>query len=96
MQLDYASKEILYRLIRQFLNDELNVDDFCSNFSNIYNLEVDYNLLTGLERQKFKELAVLTSRFSPFEEDLKKYDCYFNEQQVRLKVMEVNHDLKTK
>ncbi|TCL71551.1 self-protective colicin-like immunity protein [Hydrogenispora ethanolica] len=83
------SKERLYHLIRLLVKNQCEIKSFCNDFTDLYNLEIDYQTLTREEQMKFKELAMITSRFSPFEDDLLNYDCYYSEQQIRDKVQEV-------
>lgn len=80
-------------LLRGFLQGELDAQSFSEQFSDVYNLEVDYATLNVLERKEFRALMVVASRFSPFEEDLINYDCYFGEHQLREKAKEVCHNL---
>ena len=83
------SKDKLYYLIIQFFNGNYNAKDFSEQFSDIFNLEIDYSTLTDVEKKVFGDLSTITDRFSSNESDLKKYDCYFDEQQVKDKVEEV-------
>ena len=83
------SKEKLYYLLEKYLKGDYSTKLFSELFSDTYNLETDYDSLSVLEREFFSELSIITGRFSPFEDDLKKYDCYYNEEQVKEKVKEV-------
>lgn len=45
--------------------------------------------MSAKEQKLFGELSEITSRFSPFEEDLKEFDCYFYENDVERKAKAV-------
>lgn len=91
MDIDYSKK--LYQLIQDYLNKQIDTETFSNDFTVIYNLHVDYDSLSTKELKLFGELSEITSRFSPFEEDLKKYNCYFNANDVEKKAKEVLKEL---
>lgn len=72
-----------------YLNKKIDTETFSDNFTIIYSLHIDYDTLSPVEHKLFNELDEITSRFSPFEEDLEKYDCYYSESDVEKKVKEV-------
>ncbi|EAR66174.1 hypothetical protein B14911_10582 [Bacillus sp. NRRL B-14911] len=82
-------KKKLYELLNDYLEKKIGTETFSNDFTLIYNLHVDYDILSAEENKLFGELSGITSRFSPFEEDLKKYDCYYNENDVERKAKEV-------
>lgn len=79
----------LYQLLDDFLAKKIDTESFSNDFTLIYGLHVDYDLLNDEEQKLFGELSEITSRFSPFEEDLKEYDCYFTENDVEKKAKKV-------
>lgn len=64
-------KERLYWLIELLQHNEIELPRFCDEFSYTYNIDLDYDELTELESEMFRNLTDVTSRFSPFEEDHK-------------------------
>ncbi|AYB38245.1 magnesium and cobalt transport protein CorA [Brevibacillus laterosporus] len=64
-------KERLYWLIELLQQNEIELPKFCDEFSYTYNIDLDYDELTELESEMFRNLADVTSRFSPYEEDHK-------------------------
>jgi hypothetical protein len=88
------SKEKLYYLIDLYIQGKYDTKTFCELFSDTYNLETDYNSLNSNEKVLFRGLSKMTGRFSPFEDDLKNYNCYYNEQQIKSKVEEVINKLR--
>lgn len=76
-------REQLYQLIRDYLNKKTDTETFSNKFTIIYNLHIDYDNLYAKERESFSELSEMTSRFSPFDEDLKEYDCYYDAETVK-------------
>lgn len=72
----------LYFILENYINKKYSTEYFCDQMYELFDLEVDSNELTKLEYDSFKGLSEVTSRFSPFDEDLKKYDCYYSEEQV--------------
>ncbi|ELK43837.1 hypothetical protein BAG01nite_39800 [Brevibacillus agri] len=77
-------KERLYWLIELYQQNEIELPRFCDEFSYTYNIDLDYDELTELEREMFRNLAGIASRFSPFEEDHKlDPKAFYKEEDVR-------------
>lgn len=87
MEEKYLKK--LYQLLEDYLDKKIDTEIFSNDFTLIYDLHVDYDILSAEELKLFGELSEITGRFSPFEEDLKNFDCYFNETDVEKKAKEV-------
>ncbi len=85
-----TAKEKLYYLLRAYLKGEYNTKTFSDVFSYTYYFESNDEAFTDQEKELFDRLAVMTDRFSPYEEDLKNPNAFFNEQQVREKVEEIS------
>jgi hypothetical protein len=83
------AKEKIYYLIREFKKGNYDINIFCDEVTNVYNLELNFNDLSELEKKYFSELIILTSRYSPYENDLKIPNAFFNDSQVRVKVDEI-------
>ncbi len=79
----------LREILSNFIRGSMGIDEFCDSFTVYFNQETDYATLTDIEQSSFGELCDITARFSPFEEDLEKYDCYYSSEQVRAKATEV-------
>ncbi|WP_196595369.1 colicin immunity domain-containing protein [Pectinatus frisingensis] len=88
-----TAKEKIYYLITQYKKGKYDTNTFCDQFTVIYDTEVDYDTLSKIENRLFYELSTITSRFSPYEEDLKIPNIYYGEQEVRSKVDEVMNKL---
>lgn len=84
-----TEKEKLYYLLTEFNKGNYDIKTFCDQFTEIYDLELDYESLTNLEYQLFHDLKVMTARFSQYEEDLKMPNVYFSAEQVIAKINEV-------
>lgn len=83
-----ARKQLLY-LLENYYKGNYTTEVFADEFSRIYDQETDYDLLSNKEHELMRELSTITGRFSPFEEDLKIPNAYFNEKDVRQKATEV-------
>ncbi|CAD5898169.1 hypothetical protein [Carnobacterium maltaromaticum] len=83
------NKEKLYFLIHSLIQESYDIKLFCKEFSQIYDLELDYTTLTALENNLFNELSELTGRFSDNAEDLKIPNVYYSEQDIRDYVSEI-------
>lgn len=91
-----SDKKRLYWLIDQYLLGQIKSQDFCYEFHDCYDLELDLDSLTELEHKIFSDLSLVAGRFSSFEKDLKKYPAFFfNEEQLREKVQEAVAKLKS-
>lgn len=83
------AKEKIYYLIREFKKGNYDINIFCDEITNVYNLELNFDDLNELEKKYFGELIIFTSRYSPYENDLKIPNAFFNDSQVRVKVDEI-------
>ena len=88
-----SPKEKIYYLIREYINGNYETEIFCDEYTQIFNIELDYDTLNEEQYKLLEELSVFTARFSPFEEDLKIPNVYFSEEQVVTKVKEVYNKL---
>lgn len=87
-------KRRLYWLIDQYLLGKLDARAFCDEYYYCYDLELDTNLLSKLEKNVFSGLSGLINRFSEFPEDLKNHPgTYFNEEQLFKKACEAKQRL---
>jgi hypothetical protein len=73
-----TNSKALYYLLEQYLCDKINTDTFCDKFTTTYGLETEYEKLSTEEHQLFSNLWDFTKRFSPYEEDLKLPNVYYN------------------
>lgn len=86
-------REQLLYLIEEYYKGKYSTEAFTDEFNRIYDLEIDYNLLTNKEHKLMKELSIITGRFSSSEEDLKISNAYFSEEDVKNKASEVYFQL---
>lgn len=82
-------KEQLYYLINQFCKGSYTANDFCSEFTRIFDLETDDQDLSQKEYQCFYELSDMAARFSDNEEELKIPNLYFSELEILNKTKRV-------
>lgn len=88
-------KRRLYLLMEQYLLNRITARIFCDEFYYCYDLDLDSNTLNEQEQKAFKELAIVTNRFSEFKEDHEKYPgTYFDEAKLKKKIIETNDILK--
>ena len=89
-------KKYIYHIINQYLSGEITIGQFCDEFYYCYDKELDYDTLTEKEDKLFGEISAISSRFSPFIEDLIKYPGpFFTEGDLSSKIKEVSELLKT-
>ena len=87
-------KHRLYQIIQQYLSKKIDASTFCDEFYYSYDLELDCDTLTSDENQAFDELSNITSRFSNFEEDHKKYPgVFYTELELKKKIVETKNRL---
>ena len=91
-----TGKEKLYYLLVEFQKGNYDIRTFCDQFSEIFELETNYDSLNKVEYQLFNDLETKTARFSEFEEDLKIPNVYFSAEQVKKKINEVLSQLSIK
>lgn len=79
----------LETLIQTFLENEIDVKSFTDDFTLIYGQETDFERLEPKKYKLFRELNAVTSRFSPYQDEIEKYNAHYSENDVRLKAKEV-------
>jgi hypothetical protein len=90
-----TDKRRIYQLIEMYLAEKIDEAAFCSDFVPSYDLELDYDTLTEEEHSAFSELGKVASRFSEFEEDIKKYPgIYFTKEELKKNIIETKEKLK--
>jgi hypothetical protein len=78
-----------------YLSGKITADVFCNEFYYSYDLEIDCDVLTGIEKIAFAGLSPIVARFSEFEEDHIKYPkAYFTEQELKQKILETKEYLQ--
>lgn len=83
------AKEKLIYLVKEYIKGNYDTNTFCDQFTLVYDIETDYEVLTEQENVLFSQITQYTSRFSQYEEDLKIPNMYYNEKDVSDKVKEV-------
>jgi hypothetical protein len=79
-------KEKLYYMLNSYINGEYDAKTFCEIFSDTYHQDLDVEDLNIKEKKLFKELSLLIERFSPYEDDLQKFEYYIGEEKIKEKV----------
>ena len=87
-------RDKLWELIAALVNNACNIQQFCDDFSRIYNLEIDYKILSDEEKDQFGDLCDMADRFSDDEDDLALPNVYFSEKQIRDRAQEIYQSLK--
>jgi hypothetical protein len=89
-----ADKRRIYELINMYLDKKIDEANFCKEFLIFYDLYLDYETLSTEERTAFSELGKIASRFSEFEEDIKKHPgIYYTKEELNEKTVEVKNNL---
>lgn len=78
-----SGKEQLYYLLKHVKIGDYDINTFCDLFTNIFNLETDKSTLELREKRVFAELEKYTCRFSPYEEDLKIPNAFYDEKVIK-------------
>ena len=89
-----TDKEKLWYLINGVLNDTYDIKTFCSEFTRIYDLEVDYEQLSEQENSEFGDLCEMTGRFSDDDDELKMQNMYYSKENILEKARYVKQKLK--
>ncbi len=88
-------KRRLYWLLEQYLSGRIDGNTFCDEYYYCYDLELDYDTLSDKERKAFRDLSLVSGRFSSIKEDIKRYPgTYFTEENLRKKVQETREKLQ--
>ena len=88
-----TEREQLWYLINGVLNYKYDVKTFCSEFTRIYDLEVDYDELPDEENVEFADLCEMAARFSDDEKELGIPNMFFSEENILEKVRCVKEKL---
>ena len=79
-----TKKQQLYNLLAAFSCNEYDVKTFCKAYEEVFYPDIPKDELNAFELSKFETLGNIVVRFSPFEEDIKKYPkTYHTEDYVR-------------
>ena len=89
-----TEKEQLWYLINGVLNGSYDIKTFCSEFTRIYDLEVDYEKLSEQENSEFRDLCEMAGRFSDDEEELKIPNMYYSKGSILDKARYVKQKLE--
>lgn len=89
-----TGKEQLRYLVNGVLNGSYDVKTFCSEFSKIYNLEIDYDQLSEEENIEYEHLCEMTDRFSDDDEELKIPNMYYSTEKILDKAQQVKQALE--
>ncbi len=93
-------KEQLYYLIRHVKLGDYDINTFCDLFTDLVNLEMWKEAFAEEEKAIFGELNKYTSRFSPYEEDLKLPNVFYDEktlmEQIDIAIEKLGIDLSSK
>lgn len=84
-----TEKEELWYLINGLLEGTYTVKTFCSEFTRIYDLEMDYDILSEEENKEFGDLCEMAGRFSDDIEELKIPNMYFSKNDIIKKAKEI-------
>lgn len=76
-------KEQLYYLIKHVKLGNYDINTFCDMFTELVNHEMWKEQFTEQETKIFNELNKYTSRFSPYEEDLKLPNVFYDEKTIK-------------
>jgi len=88
-------KRRLYQVMDMYLSGNINDKVFCDEFYYSYDLEIDLDTLTDLEKKAFSELSTVSDRFSEFEEDHIKYPKgFFTAEELKQKIIETKEKLQ--
>lgn len=88
-----TEKEQLWYLINGVLNDTYDIKTFCSEFTRIYDLEVDYKQLSEQENSEFGDLCEMAGRFSD-DDELKIPSMYYSKENILEKARYVKQKLE--
>ncbi len=92
---DKSDKRRLYWLIDQYLLGKIDEPTFCDEFYYSYDLEVDGNALTKVEKAAFAELSTIAERFSEYEEDhLGLPNGFYTAEELKQKIIETKEKLQ--
>lgn len=91
---DKRDKRRLYWLIEQYLSGRIDESIFCDEFYYSYDLEIDNNTLTDIEKVVFAELSTVAGRFSEYEEDhLGLPNGFYTAEELKQKIIETKEKL---
>ena len=89
-----TEKEQLWYLINGVLNDTYDIKTFCSEFTRIYDLEVDYEQLSEQENSEFGDLCEMAGRFLDDDDQVKNPNMYYSKGKILEKARYVKQKLE--
>lgn len=78
-----SDREKLINLIEKYLEKQITTENFSDNYVLIWRELYEEDRRSKKEEEQFNELGEVVARYSPFEEELIKYDSvYFSGEDV--------------
>lgn len=88
-----TQKQQLFYLINGLLSNEYGATVFCEEFTRIYDLELDNDLLNAEEMELLGDLSDMAARFSNSKEELMIPNMYFSSMDIRNKAKMVKQKI---
>ena len=88
-----SDKKRLYWIIDKYLSEKMTSEEFCEDFYESYDLEIDSSKFSSIEEKAFDELSEIAGRYSDSEEDHKASGFFYTEKELRDKVIETKKKL---
>jgi len=78
------NKYDLIKIIKDAYKNKLSLEDFCDMYYVAYDLEFDEEDASEKEIEIFDELSEVAGRFSPFEDEIKRYPkTYYSADELK-------------
>ena len=85
----------MYWLIDQYLLGKIDEQTFCDEFYYSYDLEINIEILSEIEKHTFTDISIVSSRFSNYEQDYKLDERAFSTvQELKEKIIEAKVKLQ--
>jgi hypothetical protein len=78
----WKDRELLHKLLSEYLAGTLDVRRFCDNFETAFNFDVHRSSLSLTEKAAFAKLFDVVVYFSPFPEERASVPNYKNEEEI--------------
>ena len=75
--------EIL-QLIKCYLQNNIDTKLFCKEYEMIYSFKIDEDDIKIKYKNNLRAIFDVVVRYSPYEDEVEQYDCYYGENDVKI------------
>lgn len=80
-------KARIYGLLKGFLDESIEVEEFCAKMENLINFDLDFSLISDKDKGVIEEVFAAVTWFNPFENERNDYSGFRSSEDVKKMAM---------